>query len=211
MKSVEIKGNLRTELGKPGSKQLRREEKVPCVLYGLETPVHFSASIKDFKKLVYTPDAYTAKLDVDGTSYEAILQDTQFHPVSDNLIHADFLVITADKPVTLRIPVATQGDAVGVLNGGRLVLSIRAVRLKGLASILPDVINIDIASLKIGDSVTIGQLDLPKGIETIASDNSVVVSVKTTRVAVEVEAEAGEGEGEGEEGAEAATEEKAEA
>ena len=209
MKSVEIKGNLRTELGKPGSKQLRREEKVPCVLYGTDAPVHFSASTKDFKNLVYSPDAYTVKLDVDGKSYDAILQDTQFHPVSDNLIHADFLAVSADKPVVMRIPVATVGSSVGVLNGGRLVLSIRAVRLKGLASLLPDTITVDIEKLKIGDAVKIGSLTLPKGVTTVANDNAVVVAVKTTRAAAAVEADGLE-EG-AEEGAEAATEEKAEA
>ncbi|MFT6747703.1 MAG: large subunit ribosomal protein L25, partial [Glaciecola sp.] len=199
--------------GKPESKQLRREEKVPCVLYGIDTPVHFSASIKDFKKLVYSPDAYMVKLEVDGNTYDAILQDTQFHPVSDNLIHADFLAVSQNKPVTLRIPVATSGSAVGVLNGGRLVVSIRAVRLRAVPNLLPDVINVDIAKLKIGDAIKIGELDLPKGVETVADNNTVVVAVKTTRVAVEdgvagVEGEEGE---EGAEGEEAATEEKAEA
>jgi large subunit ribosomal protein L25 len=213
MKSVEIKGNLRASVGKPESKQLRREEKVPCVLYGIDTPVHFSASMRDFKKLVYSPDAYMVKLEVDGNSYDAILQDTQFHPVSDNLIHADFLAINENKSVTLRIPIATQGSAVGVLNGGRLVVSIRAVRLRAVPNLLPDTIKVDIANLKIGDSIKIGELDLPKGVVTVADDNTVVVAVKTTRVAVEeevVEVEGAEGE-EGEEGAEAATEEKAEA
>jgi large subunit ribosomal protein L25 len=210
MKSVEIKGNLRASVGKPESKQLRREEKVPCVLYGIDTPVHFSASMRDFKKLVYSPDAYMVKLEVDGNSYDAILQDTQFHPVSDNLIHADFLAINENKSVTLRIPIATQGSAVGVLNGGRLVVSIRAVRLRAVPNLLPDTIKVDIANLKIGDSIKIGELDLPKGVVTVADDNTVVVAVKTTRVAVEEEVVEAEGE-EGEEGVEAATEEKAEA
>ena len=207
MNSVDIKGNLRTDLGKPGSKQLRKEEKVPCVLYGTDTPVHFSVAGNSFKELVYSPDAYLVNLDVDGTSYEAILQDTQFHPVSDKLIHADFLVVSKDKPVTIRIPVATTGDAIGVLNGGRLVLSIRAVRLKGLSSLLPETISIDISNLKIGDTVKIGELDLPKGVDTVADNAAVVVAVKTTRAAA-VEAEVEE---EGAEGEEAATEEKAEA
>lgn len=210
MKTVEIKGNLRENLGKPGSKQLRKEEKVPCVLYGTDAPVHFSAELNSFKKLVYSPDAYIAKLDIDGTSYEAIIQDAQFHPVSDKLIHADFLVATKDKPVTMRIPVATTGVAIGVMNGGRLVLSIRAVRLKGLYTALPEVISIDITKLNIGQAVKIGELDLPEGVETVADDSAVVVTVKTTRVAVTVDA--GDDEvAEGEEGAEAAAEEKAEA
>jgi large subunit ribosomal protein L25 len=209
MNSLDIKANLRTDLGKPGSKQLRREEKVPSVLYGLEAPLHVSVAINDFKKLVYTPDSYLVNLDVEGKVHQAILQDTQFHPVSDKLIHADFLAVSADKTVTVEIPVATTGTSVGVAAGGRLASTLRSIKVKGLVSVLPDVIEIDIAKLKIGDSVKVQNLNLPEGVAAVNAASAVVVAVKTTRAAASTDA--GGAIGEGEEGAEAATEEKAEA
>lgn len=182
MNSVEIKGNLRTQVGKPGAKQLRREDKVPCVLYGTEAPVHFSTHINSFKQLIYTPDAYLVKLEVEGKNYEAVLQDAQYHPVTDTLIHADFLLISQDKPVVIDIPVVTTGNSVGVLAGGRLVINLRTVKVKALPGLLPDTIQVDITNIALGETVKVKDLQLPEGVEAINVANSVVVAVKTTRV-----------------------------
>ena len=182
MNTVEVQGALRAELGKPEAKKLRKDGQVPCVLYGTETPIHFSTGTNSFKKLVYTPDAYLVKLDVDGKSYDAILQDSQYHPVSEAIIHADFLLISESKPVVIEIPVETTGSSKGVIAGGRLTVNLRTVKIKALPSNLPDVITVDITSLKIGDSVKIKNLKLADGVEALNNENSVVVAVKTTRV-----------------------------
>lgn len=182
MNTVEVKGALRSELGKPEAKKLRKEGQVPCVLYGTENPIHFSTETNSFKKLVYTPDAYLVKLDIDGKTYDAILQDSQYHPVSDAIIHADFLVISENKPVVIEIPVQTTGSSKGVIAGGRLSVNLRTVKIKALPSVLPDVVEVDITNLKIGDSVKIKNLKLAEGVEALNNENSVVVAVKTTRV-----------------------------
>lgn len=199
MKSVEIKGSLRASVGKPDAKKLRKEDKVPSVLYGTKEPVHFSAPVKAFKKLVYTPDAYLVDLDIDGTKYEAVLKDTQFHPVSDSLIHADFLQIEEKKATSIAVPVRTKGNAPGVIAGGRLVLNLRNIVVKAIPSLLPDEVMIDISALKIGDSVKIKDLNLGEGVEALNAEGAVVVGVRTTRVALTSDVDLEEGE-EGEEG-----------
>ena len=213
MKSVEIKGALRTELAKSATKKLRNEDLVPCVLYGTEAPVHFSTPASSFKKLIYTPDAYLAKVEVDGKSYDAVLQDTQFHPVSDNLLHADFLAITQDKPVTIDIPVTTTGSSVGVVAGGRLVVVLRSVKVKALPKDLPDVITLDVSKLKIGDSIKVDDIQLGEGIELVNAGSAVVVAVRTTRAAMSAGSDLLDEDEAGEEGSEegASSEEAAEA
>lgn len=209
MNTVEVKGALRQNLGKPEAKRLRKEEKVPCVLYGIETPVHFSTPVNSFKKLVYTPDAYLVKIDVDGTSYDAILQDAQYHPVSDEIIHADFLKISDDKPVTIEIPVTTSGNSVGVIAGGRLTTNLRSLKVKALPSKLPDVIDIDVTNIELGETIKVHEVALGEGVVALNAANAVVVAVKTTRVSRSADDAL---EGGVEEGAEeAATEEAAEA
>lgn len=182
MNSVEIKGNLRTDLAKAETKKLRSEDLVPCVLYGTKEPIHFSTHANSFKKLIYTPDAYLVALEVDGKKYEAVLQDAQYHPVSDKLIHADFLVISADKPVTIEVPVKTTGNSKGVIAGGRLVVNLRQVKVKALPKLLPDVVTVDITGVTIGGTVKVKDLKLGEGVEVLNAPNAVVVAVKTTRV-----------------------------
>ena len=184
MKSVEIKGELRTELAKSATKKLRNQDLVPCVLYGTEAPVHFSTPSNSFKKLVYTPDAYLVKVEVDGKSYDAVLQDTQFHPVTDDLMHADFLMISDDKPVTIDIPVATTGNSVGVVACGRLVLVLRTLKVKALPKNLPDLITLNVTKLKIGDSITGQDVNLGEGVEIVNAASAVVAAVRTTRAAM---------------------------
>ena len=198
MKSIDLKGNLRSELGKTTSKNLRKQEQVPCVLYGKGENVHFHVHESAFKQLVYSPNAYLVNFDLDGSKYHAVMRDIQFHPVTDKILHADFYQIDEKSEVWMKIPVRLEGNSVGVLQGGRLVHKLRKVRVKALPNDLPDEIVVDISKLGLGKSVKIGDIDA-HGVKFLEPDNAVVVIVKTARGAQTAEAEE---EAEGEEGAE---------
>ncbi len=182
MKTIEIKGTKRTDLGKKATKQLRSEGQVPCVIYGGEENIHFSAPEKEFKSIIYTPSVYIINVNVDGTSYPCILQDTQFHPVADQMLHADFLQIKEDKPVNIEIPVELKGLAEGVKAGGKLQLEKRKLKVRGLAKDLPDTLKIDITELGLGKTIQVGALSYDN-IELTTAKNAVVVAVKLTRAA----------------------------
>ena len=199
MKSLAISVKKRENVGKSNSKALRNQGKVPCVLYGGEKQVCFYAHVNDLRKLVYTPDVFLIDLDVEGTKTSCILQDIQFHPVTDKILHIDFLEVFADKEVTVEIPVVLKGMAIGVRNGGNLLTRRNKIITRAIPGNLPDAIEIDISELQIGMFVYIKDLKSDK-YSFLASDNSVVVGVKTARAAIEEEvAEVEEGE-EGEEG-----------
>ena len=199
MKSLAISVKKRENVGKANSKALRNQGKVPCVLYGGETQVCFYAHENDLRKLVYTPDVFLIDLDVEGTKTSCILQDIQFHPVTDKILHIDFLEVFADKEVTVEIPVVLKGMAIGVRNGGNLLTRRNKIITRAIPGNLPDAIEIDISELKIGMFIYIKDLKSDK-YSFLASDNSVVVGVKTARAAIEEEVvEEVEGE-EGEEG-----------
>ena len=183
MKSITIKGSQRESVGKSATKALRNAGQVPCVLYGGDKPVHFSAEEKAFKNLVYTPNVYTAVIELDGQKFAAILQDIQFHPVTDSILHIDFYQLFDDKEVSMNIPVRLTGNSRGVRNGGVLRKNLRKLRVKALPSDLPDEISIDITPLKIGDKVSVGDLDQEK-YRFLHTDNAVVCQVRTSRVAV---------------------------
>ncbi|PCI06968.1 MAG: 50S ribosomal protein L25/general stress protein Ctc [Flavobacteriaceae bacterium] len=210
MKSITIKGSKRESVGKVATKALRNAGKVPCVLYGGEQPVHFSADEVSFKNLVYTPSVHTAVIELEsGESFDAILQDIQFHPVSDKILHIDFYQLFAGKLVTMTIPVKLSGSSKGVLNGGRLLFTNRKLSVRALPKDFPDFIAVDITELKIGDNVSIADVHDEK-LEFLHPDNMAVVRVAMARTAVAVdEEEEGEGEEGAEEGAEASTEETA--
>lgn len=182
MKKIELRGSKRDSIGKKATKDIRLEEKVPGVLYGGKEVVHFAIEEKQLKGLVYTPNVYMVSLDVDGTKVDAILQDIQFHPVSDKILHIDFLQIFEDKPVIIEIPVSLKGFAEGVKAGGRLTLEQRKLRVKGLPVHLPDTLDINISSLKLGDSIQVGALSF-ENLELLNAKNSVVAAVKLTRAA----------------------------
>lgn len=212
MKAIEVKGSIRENVGKKTSKQLRDQEQIPCVMYGIGDNVHFHTHKNSFKELVYTPNAYLVNIDLDGKKHKAVLRDVQFHPVTDKILHADFFAIEDKTPVWMKIPVRLEGSAVGVLNGGRLVQKMRKLRIKALPGNLTDEIVIDISPLEIGDSVKVK--DLPyKHVNFLEPDSAVVVLVKSARGATlpeeieALEAEAAEAEEgvEGEEGAEGET------
>ena len=203
MKSITIKGSERESVGKKATKALRNAGKVPCVVYGGDKPIHFSANELAFKKLVYTPNAHTVKVDLDGDAkkIKAVMQDIQFHPVTDKILHIDFYQLFDDKPVTMDIPVRLHGNSPGVRNGGRLLFRKRKLAIKALPDDLPDFFDVDISTLKIGDNITVESL-LNDDFTILHPDTTVVVQVKTQRAAIVEEVEEEELEGiEGEEGA----------
>jgi len=208
MKSITIKGSERESVGKKATKALRNAGKVPCVVYGGEKPLHFSADELAFRDLVYTPAAHTVKVDLGEGKLKAILQDIQFHPVTDKILHIDFYQLFDDKEVTMNIPVRLQGTSPGVRNGGRLLFRKRKLAIKALPDNLPDFFDIDISKLLIGDNIIVESL-LNDDFTILHPDSTVVVQVKTQRAAI-VELVDEEEEGvEGEEGATAEGEEGA--
>ncbi|MEM8927642.1 MAG: 50S ribosomal protein L25/general stress protein Ctc [Bacteroidota bacterium] len=193
MKSITIKGSQRESVGKVSTKALRNAGKVPCVLYGGEKPLHFSADELAFKNLVYTPNAYTAVIELEGgESFKAVLQDIQFHPVTDSILHIDFFQLFDDKPVTMNIPVRLEGNSPGVRNGGRLLFRKRKLSVKALPNLLPDEITVDISKLRIGGKVAVETIRTDD-YSIMHPDNITVVQVKASRNAVDEEEEEEEG------------------
>jgi len=210
MKSITINGSKREIVGKKATKALRNAGQVPCVLYGGDQPAHFSANELAFSKLVYTHNAHTVVIALDsGETYNAVLQDIQFHPVTDKILHIDFYQLFEDKEIALNIPVNLNGNSIGVKNGGVLRKNNRKLRIKALPVNLPDSIEIDIEPLKIGDKVYVGEL-LNDNYTFLHSDNTVVCQIKTARLAIVDEVEEDEEGLEGEEGVEGTATEGAE-
>jgi len=186
MKSITIKGSKRESVGKVATKALRNAGMVPCVIYGGETPIHFSADEKAFKNLVYTPNVYTASINVDGQKVNAILQDIQFHPVSDKILHVDFYQLFDDKEITMNIPVRLVGKSKGVAIGGALRHNVRKMKVKALPANLPDFIEADITELQIGNKLYVTALK-NDNFTIMHPDNTVVAQVRMSRNASKVE------------------------
>ena len=201
MKSITINGSQRESVGKKATKALRNAGQVPCVIYGGDKPLHFSSPELAFSKLVYTPNAHTVVITLDnGEKYNAVMQDIQFHPVTDRIIHVDFYQIFENKQITMEIPVKTIGSSKGVMNGGNLRMPYRKLKVKAIPSKLPDFIEIDITELKIGSKFYITELK-NDDYKFLHPDNTVVCQVRRSRLAI-VDVE-DEDEVEGEEGTEA--------
>ena len=209
MKSIDLKAGLRKDTGKESTKELRRNEMVPCVMYGGNETVHFSVSEGDFRHVIFTNDVFQVNLDIDGKKYKAVLQDTQYHPVSDKLLHADFIEISDDKPVVVSLPIEITGNSVGVRAGGKLRLRRRYLKVKGFLKDLPERLVVDITNLKIGSVTKVGDLSYPS-IELLDPTQALVVGVAASRLAKGGEEGEEEGEAEGEATAEAAAEQPAE-
>jgi large subunit ribosomal protein L25 len=193
MKSVEIQGNVRTEIGSKYAKAERKAGNVPCVVYGGEAPIHFSAPTLAFKGLVYTAEAKTAKITVGDATVEAVIQDIQFHPVTDQLMHIDFIQLVEGKPVTMDIPVVFHGQARGVLAGGKLKTILRKLSVRAVPGQFPESIELDINGLRIGKSIRVS--DVPaEGFEILNADTAVIVTVKKARGAVDDSEDEEEGE-----------------
>lgn len=197
MKAITINGSKRESVGKKNSKALRNAEKVPCVLYGGKEPIHFSADELSFKPLVYTPDVHTVVIELDGKSYKAIMQDVQFHPVTDKIIHIDFYQLHDDKPVSMYIPVKLEGNAIGVRNGGVLKFTNRRLSVTALPKDLPDFINVDISTMRIGHKFTVADVEA-ENFKFNHPDTMVVCQIKTARNIIEEEEEEAEDGEEGE-------------
>jgi large subunit ribosomal protein L25 len=183
MQSITIKGSQRESVGKVATKALRNAGKVPCVLYGGDKPVHFSAEEKAFKNLVYTPNVYTAKIELDGQTYDAVLQDIQFHPVTDKILHIDFYQLFEDKEITMNIPVRLVGSSKGVMIGGALRHNLRKLRVRAIPANLPDFIEADITELEIGNKLYVTELRNDK-FTLLHPDNTVVAQVRMSRNAM---------------------------
>jgi large subunit ribosomal protein L25 len=204
MKSITINGSQRESVGKKATKALRNAGMVPCVVYGGDKPIHFSAPELAFKNLVYTPDVHTVVIALeDGSQAAAILQDIQFHPVTDRILHVDFYQIFDDKEVMMEIPVRVTGSSRGVRNGGVLRIVNRKLRVKALPANLPDFIEADITEMTIGSKLVVTSIEQEK-FKIMHSDQAVICQVRTSRTAVVDEEEEEEGEEAVAEGAEAA-------
>jgi large subunit ribosomal protein L25 len=186
MKSITINGSKRESVGKKATKALRNAGQVPCVLYGGDNPVHFSALELAFSKLVYTPNAHTVVIALGDVSYNAVLQDIQFHPVTDKILHIDFYQLFDDKEIAMDIPVVLNGNPLGVRAGCVLRRNRRKLRIKALPTNLPDNIQVDISGLKIGNKVSVSEL-FNDDYKFLHSDNTVVCQVKQSRVSVDIE------------------------
>ncbi len=180
MKTVSMSGSLRGNVGKKDAKAQRKDGKVPCVIYGGKEQIHFSADVTAFKPILYTPASNLVNINIDGKEYLTVLQDVQSHPVSDNILHADFLELSPKRPVIIPVPIRVTGTSPGVLLGGRLVKKLRKLKIRALIEHLPDEIEISISNLDINQSVKVGDMKL-KNIEFLDIPTAVIVIVLSTR------------------------------
>ena len=180
MKTLTINGTKRTELGTKGAALLRRSEQVPCVLYGGQAPIHFSAPEKEFRHLVYTPDIHTVEINLDGNKYIAIKQDIQFHRVTYRILHVDFLELVKGKTIKMELPVRTVGAAPGVRAGGKLIKKLRFLTARGEADKFPEAIEVNLENLQIGDTIRVKDLS-HEGLEFLNNENATIVGVRITR------------------------------
>lgn len=190
MKTIDIKGIARTDFGKKGAKKLRNEDLVPCNLYGVEknekglpTATPFSVKYEDLRNLVYSPNIYSVNLTIDNKECKAIMKEIQFHPVTDKILHIDFLQITDDKPIEMEVPIELKGLAVGVKAGGKLQLQIRKLKVKATYDKIPEKIFVKVDNLALGKSIKVAELSF-EGLDLVTPKEVVVCSVKLTRTAV---------------------------
>ena len=184
MQSVTLQGTVRTELGTKYAKQLRDQGHVPCVIYGGDAPIHFYAPMLAFRGLVYTAEARMASIELDGKTYNAVIQDMQFHVLTDSLTHVDFIEVLDGKPVTIVVPIVLTGNSRGVRSGGKLKSALRNLKVKGLIDALPSSIEHDITELRIGQAIRVSDIKVGKIYEILNSDNAVVVSISSSRTSV---------------------------
>jgi len=193
MKSMSIKGSERESVGQLSTKAVRNYRMVPCVIYGGSQPVHFQAETKAFKSLVYTPNAHTVAIDLGGKKFDAILQDIQFHPVSDAILHIDFFQLSSDKEIIMEVPVKVTGTSPGVLLGGVLNLNQRRLKVKALPKNLPDFVEANISELQMGNKLYVTKLQT-NNFKLMHPDNTVVCQVKISRAAMKAAQEAAKAE-----------------
>lgn len=188
MKTIELSAAPRTETGKKAAKHSRKSELVPAVIYGAGENIMISLGEKELKKVIYTPIVYLVKLNVDGKMHDAIIKEVQYHPVTDKILHVDFLKVSESKPITIGLPVNLVGQAEGVKAGGKLLQVVRKIRVKGLAKDLPDAISIDVTHLGIGKSIMVAELSFDK-FTVVEPKSMVIATIKSTRAAREAQQE----------------------
>ena len=184
MKSVSLSGSLRENVGKKDAKKHRREFMVPCVMYGGKEQVHFVVSDKEVVKLMHSPIVHIYDLNIAGKEYATIVQDVQYHPVTDRLLHIDFKEIVAEKPVVIGVPIKVTGTAPGVLRGGKLVKKMRKLTIKALVKFLPDEVTVSIDSLEIGGTMKVSDMTL-ENVTFLDPPSSVILGVRSARTVVE--------------------------
>jgi len=186
MKTVSMSGSRRESVGKKDAKKHRLEGRVPCVLYGGKEEVHFVLEEKDLAKIIFTPETFFIKVNIEGSEHDCILKDVQYHPVSDNILHADFMEFTGDKPITTSIPVQVVGSAPGVIKGGQLVKKFRKLTVTALPKDMPENIQIDISKLELLDKIMISEIKQDK-FSIKERGDQYIVSIRTTRLAASAE------------------------
>ncbi len=206
MKTVSLSGSPRENVGKKDAAHLRDAGRVPAVVYGGDEQIHFSVDLIEISKYIYTPDVFKFQFEIGGRKVEAILKDIQEHPVTDRLIHIDFLQLIEDKPVKMDLPVRIVGNSIGVRNGGKLSVLYRRIKIAGMPKDFPEYAEIDISKLRIGKAIRIKDVTIP-GITILHNPEAIVVGVKRARGAVE---DAPDEEEEGAEAGPSATETAAE-
>ena len=199
MKSIEIKGSLRTETGKKATRELRKSDSVPCVLYGInkdekgnQVATHFTVTNDGLRNLVYTPHIYVVDLNIDGKVVTAIMKDIQFHPVTDRILHVDFLQIDETNPIVMEVPIKLEGLAEGVKAGGKLALQVRKLKVKALYNVIPERLIVDVTNLGLGKTIKVGELSY-EGLQLLNAKEAVVCAVKLTRAARGAQAAAASG------------------
>ena len=185
MKSFDLKGTSRTEVGKKSTNELRKNNGIPCVLYGIEKEAKaFAVTADAVRKLVYTPDIHVVNLTIDGVECKAVLKDIQFHPVKDTILHMDFLQIVEDKAIVMEVPTVLTGLAAGVKLGGKLQQAIRKIKVKAVYANIPEKLTVDVTELALGKSIKVGDLSF-EGLELVTPAQTVVCSVAATRASRE--------------------------
>ena len=185
MKTIDVKGTVRTIAERSSEqaralKALRKNNGVPCVLYGGKENINFTETTEGLRNLVYTPHIYVVNLNIDGKEVKAIMKDIQFHPVKDTILHVDFLEINEEKPIVMNVPVQLEGLAVGVKAGGKLALQLRKLKVKAPYVTIPEKLVINVANLGLGKTIKVGELHF-EGLEILNAKEAVVCGVKVTR------------------------------
>ena len=181
MNSVSLSGSLRENVGKKDAKALRAKGLVPCVIYGNNIEqVKFATDARSFKKILFTPETLIIDFEINGKVYHTILQDIQYHPVTDEVLHADFLDVNEDNPITVMLPIRTQGTCPGVMRGGRMNMNLKKLKVRGYVNDLPDNIVVDVTSLQMNQAIKVKDLNLQK-MQVLIAENTIVVDVKAPR------------------------------
>ena len=183
MNSVSLSGSLRENVGKKDAKKLRAQGLVPCIIYGNGREVRFYTEAKSFKSILFTPETYIIDFTIDGQVYRTILQDIQYHPLSDEVLHADFLEVTEEKPITVTLPVRTEGTSPGVMRGGKLKVRIPRLKVKGLIKDLPDFVIVNISELNVNQAIRVKDINI-ENVTPLVAANNIVCDVKAKKSAI---------------------------